>query len=220
MEAEAAEWLCVGISMCVRDCFIHMASDSLTAYLMPWHQTPLSRCHFTQVCPGSEAQLRHLANEYILSKKKKTIMLYQHKRSNVTLANRVVGSQHFASGLRQVDQGLQTGVAVFQHHRGADGALRALQSGGQTLDALLQLGHCGEPTLFFEAGGGALEREKERCEEKDQRKEEIESDQMYGSLLEKVRKDHAHTHAHCHLYFNRSSTAVIAAFNPLTSPLA
>lgn len=39
-----------------------------------------------------------------------------------------------------------------------------------------------------------LWREKERCEEKDQRKEEIESDQMYGSLLEKVRKDHAHTH--------------------------
>lgn len=70
--------------------------------------------------------------------------------------DRVVGSEQLASWLWQVDQGLQTWVAFLQHHCGPQSALMALQPGGQALDALLQLGHCGEPTLLFEAGCGAL----------------------------------------------------------------
>lgn len=85
------------------------------------------------------------------------------------LTNRVVGSEQFACRLWQVDQGLQTRVALLQHHRSPQSALRALQSCGQALDALLQFGHCGEPTLLFEAGCGALKAEDRDEEKEDQR---------------------------------------------------
>lgn len=73
--------------------------------------------------------------------------------------DRVIGSDKFACDLREVDQRLQERVALPQHHCGPYGALRGLQPCGQALDALLQFGHCGEPTLLFEAAGGALESE-------------------------------------------------------------
>lgn len=73
--------------------------------------------------------------------------------------DRVIGSDKFTGDLRQVDHRLQERVALPQHHRGPCGDLGGLQPCGQALDALLQFGHCGEPTLLFEAAGGALEGE-------------------------------------------------------------
>lgn len=79
--------------------------------------------------------------------------------TSLFLTDRVIGSDKLACDLRKVDQRLQERVAFLQHHRGRCGALGGLQPGGQALDALLQFGHCGEPTLLFEAAGGALERD-------------------------------------------------------------
>lgn len=74
----------------------------------------------------------------------------------IRLTDRVVGSEQFACWLREVDLRLQTWVALPQHHGGPHSALWVLQPCGQALDALLQFGHRGEPTLLFETGGGAL----------------------------------------------------------------
>lgn len=82
--------------------------------------------------------------------------------SSLFRTDRVIGSDKFACGLSEIDQKLQERVALPQHHCGPYGALRSLQPCGQALDALLQFGHCGEPTLLFETAGGALEREKSR----------------------------------------------------------
>lgn len=82
--------------------------------------------------------------------------------TSLFLTDRVIGSDKFACGLSEIDQKLQERVALPQHHCGPDGALGSLQPCGQALDALLQFGHCGEPTLLFETAGGALESEKSR----------------------------------------------------------
>lgn len=55
----------------------------------------------------------------------------------IRLTDRVVGSEQFACRLGEVDQRLQTWVALLQHHGGPHSSLRALQSCGQALDALL-----------------------------------------------------------------------------------
>lgn len=87
--------------------------------------------------------------------------------------DRVIGRDKFTGDFGQVEQRLQERVALPQHHGGPCGALGGQQPGGQALDALLEFGHCGEPTLLFEAAGDALESgDKTRRGEEEEEEEE------------------------------------------------